>query len=178
MSNVRIQDVVLPGPTGGTLGLKYPASLLDDGVTLYDQKEVRIADCVVGRVVNPRFENGRCVCEIEYTAKEQTMTKERLKYLLDSGILQAAVDGKPLQYRMHDRASWFDIEGFPDFDTAPTEFRVKPKLNVPKVVRFGDLDEKTQDSYLEWVVINAHGKASVEYKADGIPDDATVVLPA
>lgn len=106
------------------------------------------------------------------------MTRDRLKYLLDSGILQAAVDGKPLQYRMHDRASWFDVEGFPEFNSALTEFRIKPKLNVPKVVRFGDLDKETQDGYLEWVVINTHGKASVEYKADGIDDNATVVLPA
>lgn len=44
------------------------------------------------------------------------MTKEQLKYLLDSGILQAAVDGKALQYRTHSDSSWFDVEGFPDFN--------------------------------------------------------------
>ena len=91
---MHIRDVVLPGPTGSTLGLRYPVALFEAGEALYDQKEVRTADRIVGSVVNPRFDRGRWVCDIEYTDKEQTMTKERLKYLLDSGIMQDAVDGK------------------------------------------------------------------------------------
>lgn len=111
------------------------------------------------------------------------MTRDRLKYLLDSGILQAAVDGKPLQYRMHDRASWFDVEGFPEFDTAPVEFRIKPKLNAPKVVRFGDLDHETQSKYTEWCVISSNGTGDIvpTHYSDGvfqIGDNDTVVLLA
>lgn len=110
------------------------------------------------------------------------MTKERLKYLLGSGILQAAVDGKALQYRTCERASWFDIEGFPDFDS-PVEFRIKPKLNVPKVVRFGDLDQDTKFKYTEWCVIHSNGTGDIvpTRYSDGecqIDDNDTVVLLA
>jgi len=110
------------------------------------------------------------------------MTKERLKYLLDSGIMQAAVGGKALQYRTHSDSSWFDVEGFPDFN-ATVEFRVKPKLHVPKVVRFGDLDHDTKFKHVEWCVIRSDGTGDIvpTCYTDGecqIGDNCTVVLPA
>jgi len=104
------------------------------------------------------------------------MTRERLKGLLDSGVLQAAVDGEPLQYRMGPQATWFDAEGFPSFDVETVEFRIKPKLNTPKVVRFGDLDEQTREQTKEWCVVWPDGRCEI-VRTYYMEQDYTVVLP-
>jgi hypothetical protein len=80
------------------------------------------------------------------------MTKDKLKQLVDAGIIDAIINDKPMQYRLEGGA-WFDFEGMPDFDTDNVEYRVRPKLKVPVTARWGDLTDFTKDSRSVWVVL-------------------------
>ncbi len=80
------------------------------------------------------------------------MTKDKLKQLVNSGIIDAIINDKPMQYRLEGGA-WFDFEGMPDFDTDNVEYRVRPQLKVPVTARWGDLTDFTKDSRSVWVVL-------------------------
>jgi len=104
------------------------------------------------------------------------MTKDKLKQLVDTGIIDAIINDKPMQYRLEGGA-WFDFEGMPDFDTDNVEYRVKPKLNHPRVVRYGDYTLEERYNMGEFIVVNNDGTCSRGWYASGdIRPDTTVLV--
>ncbi len=88
------------------------------------------------------------------------MTKDKLKKLMDSGVLQAALDDLPLQYRVDRDSGWSDVTGFPDFN-ADYDFRIKDKQVTVNTARWGDIVKSGRNSRDHWVVIR-NGVTSME----------------
>jgi len=104
------------------------------------------------------------------------MTKDKLKKLMDSGVLQAALEDKPLQYRVDADSGWFDLAGFPDLDS-DVEFRVRPQLYRPRVVRYGDYTEQEKEKIGTFIIVRKDGTCYEDYYRDWtIHEDATVLI--
>jgi hypothetical protein len=103
------------------------------------------------------------------------MTKDKLKQLVDAGIIDAIINDKPMQYRLEGGA-WFDFEGMPDLDTDNVEYRVRPKLNQPRVVRYGDYTEDEREKIGTFIVVRSDGTCYEDYYRDWTINDSDTIL--